>query len=273
MAHEDWVLDTVFSTNGTHVISVGRDMTAKLTEVPTQRFVDNITSITPGALRGGLASRRPSSLPRRGPGRRGGWAAADLSGVPTGRAEDRGQRHPAPQIPGNGRTHLQRQLQYPDGKSIAAAASLDQRGSVSLYGAEFDPTLPEVLLKAYQKTSGEYTPAEREAIEQFTTAGVKLLHKFPVPAGASVYATAFSPDGRHVAAGTSSGLVLLFNTVDGAADLVFAVTPPADAADNSSWNAASPVASLADAWTFRVRPRNQSRIRPWWRRWLSSPLP
>lgn len=39
MAHEDWVLDTVFSTNGTHVISVGRDMTAKLTEVPTQRFV------------------------------------------------------------------------------------------------------------------------------------------------------------------------------------------------------------------------------------------
>ena len=31
-------------------------MTAKLTEVATQRFVDNITSITPGALKGGLAA-------------------------------------------------------------------------------------------------------------------------------------------------------------------------------------------------------------------------
>ena len=31
-------------------------MAAKLTEVATQRFVDNITSITPGALKGGLAA-------------------------------------------------------------------------------------------------------------------------------------------------------------------------------------------------------------------------
>ena len=33
---------------------VGRDMAVKLTEVATQRFVDNITSITPGALKGGI---------------------------------------------------------------------------------------------------------------------------------------------------------------------------------------------------------------------------
>ena len=52
----DWVLDTVFSVDGSHLISVGRDMAAKLTEVATQRFVDNITSITPGALKGGLAA-------------------------------------------------------------------------------------------------------------------------------------------------------------------------------------------------------------------------
>ena len=37
-------------------------MSAKLTEVATQRFVDNMTSITPGALKGGLAAvaRHPS---------------------------------------------------------------------------------------------------------------------------------------------------------------------------------------------------------------------
>ena len=55
-SHNDWALDTVFSVDGSHLISVGRDMAAKLTEVATQRFVDNITSITPGALKGGSAT-------------------------------------------------------------------------------------------------------------------------------------------------------------------------------------------------------------------------
>ncbi len=52
--HDDWVLETVFSKDGSHLVSVSRDMSMKLTEVATQRLVDNITSITPGALKGGL---------------------------------------------------------------------------------------------------------------------------------------------------------------------------------------------------------------------------
>jgi WD40 repeat protein/mono/diheme cytochrome c family protein len=66
--HSDWVLGTVFSRDGLHLASVGRDMSMKLTEVNTQRFVDNVTSITPGALKGGLIAvdRRPiSSAPVR----------------------------------------------------------------------------------------------------------------------------------------------------------------------------------------------------------------
>ncbi len=55
-AHNDWVLDTAFTADGKHLISVARDMSCKLTEVETERFVDNITSITPGALSGGLSS-------------------------------------------------------------------------------------------------------------------------------------------------------------------------------------------------------------------------
>ncbi len=55
-AHDDWVLDTVFSVDGTHLASVGRDMAAKLIEVATERFIDNITSITPAALKGGIQS-------------------------------------------------------------------------------------------------------------------------------------------------------------------------------------------------------------------------
>ncbi len=59
--HSDWVLGTVFSQDGLNLASVGRDMSMKLTEVGTQRFVDNVTSITPGGLRGGLMAldRRP----------------------------------------------------------------------------------------------------------------------------------------------------------------------------------------------------------------------
>jgi WD40 repeat protein len=60
--HTDWVLGTVFSQDGEHLVSVSRDMSMRLTEVPTQRFVDNVTSITPGGLRGGLMAvdRRPT---------------------------------------------------------------------------------------------------------------------------------------------------------------------------------------------------------------------
>src|ERR1051326_4795232 len=53
-SHSDWVLSTTFSVKGDHVISGGRDMSVKLTEVAEQRFIDNITSITPGALKGGV---------------------------------------------------------------------------------------------------------------------------------------------------------------------------------------------------------------------------
>src|SRR5262245_11138799 len=53
-AHSDWVMGTAFSQDGQHVVSVSRDRSTKLTHVETQRFIDNVTSITPGALKGGL---------------------------------------------------------------------------------------------------------------------------------------------------------------------------------------------------------------------------
>jgi WD40 repeat protein len=53
-AHSDWVFDTVFSVKSNFLVSVSRDRSMKLTEVATARMEDNITSITPGALKGGL---------------------------------------------------------------------------------------------------------------------------------------------------------------------------------------------------------------------------
>jgi WD40 repeat protein/mono/diheme cytochrome c family protein len=74
--HSDWVLGTVFSQDGQHLASVSRDMSMKLTEVATQRFVDNVTSITPGALKGGLicldvrpmAEKKKAKVPDDTPG-------------------------------------------------------------------------------------------------------------------------------------------------------------------------------------------------------------
>ncbi|MDA1232354.1 MAG: hypothetical protein O2856_16395, partial [Planctomycetota bacterium] len=53
-AHSDWVQGTTFSLKDDHVISVSRDMSMKLAILSSGQFVDNITSITPGALKGGL---------------------------------------------------------------------------------------------------------------------------------------------------------------------------------------------------------------------------
>lgn len=53
-AHGDWVLGTTFSVDSSHLVSVGRDRSMKLIKVDTEQFIDNITSITPGQLKGGL---------------------------------------------------------------------------------------------------------------------------------------------------------------------------------------------------------------------------
>ena len=73
-AHSDWVLGTTFTQDGEHLVSISRDMSMKLTEVATQRFVDNVTSITPGALKGGLLAleRRPVAKPTKVKGDRRG---------------------------------------------------------------------------------------------------------------------------------------------------------------------------------------------------------
>ncbi len=61
-AHSDWVHGSTFSLANDHLISVSRDRSMKLTIVSNGQFVDNITSITPGALKGGLVDvqRHPS---------------------------------------------------------------------------------------------------------------------------------------------------------------------------------------------------------------------
>jgi WD40 repeat protein/mono/diheme cytochrome c family protein len=212
-SHNDWVLGTVFNKDGTHIMSVGRDMSTKLTEVETQRFIDNVTSITPGALRGGLQAiaRRPD---------RDEVLIGGADGVPqvyqvfrktTRRIGDNANLlRKFPPMPG--RIFA---VDYSrDGKLIAAASSLNGQGAVNLYTGEFDSTIPELLLKAYAgKIASAYSMEEKATIEKFTTAEVKLVAETKLNGG--IYALVFAPDGQSVAAAGEDGRVRLISTADG----------------------------------------------------------
>ena len=61
--HDDWVLDTVWNNKGDHLVSVGRDMAVKLTEVATSRFVRQHHLHHPGRTQ--AAASTPSRCTRK----------------------------------------------------------------------------------------------------------------------------------------------------------------------------------------------------------------
>ncbi len=211
--HNDWVLDTVFSADGSHLISVGRDMAAKLTEVATQRFVDNMTSITPGALKGGLATvaRHP---------KRDEVVIGGSDGQPklyrvhrqTIRVigDDSNLIREFPGLPGR----VCSVAVSSDGKRIAAASSLDGTGEISVYGYEFDTSLPANIKAINEKVVTTRSAAEAAALEKYHKEGVKQIANVKLPQG-GVYSVAFRPDGKILAAGGADGFVRLFNPETG----------------------------------------------------------
>ena len=153
-AHSDWVFGTVFSSDGKHLVSISRDMSMKLTEVPTQRFVDNVTSITPGALKGGLmaVAVRPSKetklakVPDDTPGAKAETYDEILCGGSDGKPRLYKMHREAKRVIGD---DLNRLKEYPvmagrisslqfdrSGKKFTAAAGLDGRGTVRIYEVE-----------------------------------------------------------------------------------------------------------------------------------------
>ncbi|HUY93152.1 MAG TPA: c-type cytochrome domain-containing protein [Pirellulales bacterium] len=180
-AHSDWALDTAFSTDDSHVVSVSRDGSMKLTEVATQRFVDNITSITPGALKGGLMAvdRHP---------KKDELLIGGADGVPKiyqmyrtqarviGDDFNRITRFNAQAVPGR----IFAVGYSPDATRVVIGSSSDGRGEV----------------RVLQEADG------------------KLVAKFADRYGA-VYAVAYRPDGKVVAVGGFDGQVRLFDPENG----------------------------------------------------------
>jgi WD40 repeat protein/mono/diheme cytochrome c family protein len=214
-AHNDWAQDTVFSADGSHLISVGRDMTAKLTEVATQRFVDNITSITPGALKGGLAAvaRHP---------KRDEIVVGGSDGEPklyrvfrqTTRVigDDSNLIREFPALPGR----IHSVAVSGDGKRVAAGSSLDgSSGEVAVYSYEFDTAYPENIKAIQSKVVTARSPEENAAVEAYHKAGVKQIAHVKVAQG-GVYSVAFRPDGKILAAAAGDGMIRLINPETGA---------------------------------------------------------
>jgi WD40 repeat protein/mono/diheme cytochrome c family protein len=209
VSHSDWVLDTVFTHKGDQLVSVGRDMSTKLTEVATQRFIDNISSITPGALRGGLqtVARHPQ---------RDEFLVGGADGVPQAyrivrkvqrRIGDNAlciRKFPAMEGRVYGVTFA------PDGKSFAAVSSLDGKGQVNFYNYDFDTEMPAEILAIEGKAAR--SDEEKKQLEAHYTSDVKLLASAPVEAG--LFALAYRPDGSAVAVAGEDGKVRFITAAD-----------------------------------------------------------
>ncbi|MFO0811110.1 MAG: DUF1549 domain-containing protein [Gemmataceae bacterium] len=234
-AHNDWVLGTVFSVDGSRLVSVGRDRTTKLTEVATQRFIDNITSITPGALKGGLLAI--ASHPTRDEVVVGGsdgqpkvYRLVRLTARVIG--DDSNLIRELPAMPGR----VWSVAVSRDGKRIAAGASLDGTGEISVYGYEFDTKMPDEIKKIQSKVGR--TAAEQETLKKHHSEGVVRICRATIPGGA--YAVAFRPDGGAVAAAGGDGTVRLIIPTDGKSIAAFPAVEVSEPARDDSQKRETP---------------------------------
>ncbi len=205
--HSDWVLDTVWGVDGKHVVSCGRDMSVKLTEVATQRFIDNVTSITPGALKGGVQVLARHPL-------RDEVLIGGTDGIPQ---IYRMKRITVRKIGDN--ANLIRKFPAmqgrifgvdfaPDGKSIVAGASHEGQGTVNIYSSDYDSAMPDAVKKIVETVNGK-----GPELDAWITKDVKQLSSTSIPCG--IFSVSFSPDGKMVAAAGQDGQIRLIDATNG----------------------------------------------------------
>jgi len=211
-AHEDWSLATVFNPAGTHLLSGGRDMTVKLTEVATERFIDNVTSITPGALKGGVSAlAMHPSLDQ--------VLVGGADGVPkiyrifreTARriGDDANLVRAFPAMHGR----IFDLSISADGKSFAVAATLDGKSQVKVYPFDFVGEVPDDVRAAQAKANDQRSEEEKKLVSQFTSQTSPAVTELEI--ADSVYAISIHPTGSSLVAGGADGAIRLYSIPDG----------------------------------------------------------
>ncbi|MCA9179190.1 MAG: DUF1549 domain-containing protein [Planctomycetales bacterium] len=211
-AHNDWVRDTVYSSDGSHLISVSRDMTCKLTEVATERFVDNITSITPKALKGGISAvvRHPDRDEIVIGGADGVTKVYRVFRITARRiGDDANMIRQMPELPGRVfDVDVSR-----DGKRIASVSSLDGVAHVSVCSYEFDTNLPDNIKAIDSKTVQQRSQKEKEILEEFHRKNVRQLFTLEIPA--SAYTLDLHPESKLLAVGAADGQIRVYEVETG----------------------------------------------------------
>jgi len=206
-AHEDWVLGTAFTGKGDHIISVARDMTCKLTETATERFIDNITSITPGALRGGLSA--VVSLPGRDEifvAGADGTAKVYRVFRATARqiGDDANLLRTLPAMPGR----IFAVDISDDAKRLTAVATIDGKSELCLWKTREQTEVPPEIEAILRKQAGERSPEEREQLQKFVRPENEELAR--VRFDIAAYAVCFLSSGE-VALGGADGMIRVLN--------------------------------------------------------------
>lgn len=187
-AHDDFVLDTAFSKDGSHLVSVSRDRSMKLVKVETAQFIDNITSITPGQTKGGLMTVRRHPVD-------------DL--VLTGGADG---------VPRLYKIYREQKRQIGDDFNLVRAfESLGGR----IGGVAFSPDGSRFAAVASSRSGGElrvHTVAD----------GALVLSRSEA---APLYALAFRSDGSAIASAGRDGVVRVRDVASGELQLEFAALP------------------------------------------------
>jgi len=178
-AHADWVMASTFSLDKKHMITISRDRSMKLSIVETGQFVDNITSITPGALKGGLMALRRH--PKKD---------ELLIGGSDGEPKLYKMIRTQVRVIGDDFNKL-KGYQPMAGRIFALDFNAD--GSKFVAGAS---------------TGGTGTA------RIYSTEDAKLLHELPGHAR-GVFAVSFAPDGKHVVTGGFEGKIRIFDADTG----------------------------------------------------------
>src|SRR5262252_3625235 len=211
-------------------------MSVKLTEVASQRFVDNITSITPGALKGGVLAVATHPYLEH-------FIAAGSDGVPRAyRIFREVQREIgddaqliADLFPMTGRVFSVRFSL--DGKRIACGSGLDRTGELLISSYNYTNDVPRLVREIMGKVPDSRKPEEKQRLEDFKQQGIHELARVTVT-NSAVYAVAFSPDGDIVAAAGSDGMIRFFNATNGVVLKEFVSVPLAT----------GPIAEVRPAW-------------------------